>query len=105
MYGRIPILPIDVEFGVMLPDIAHVSWQYYPEKLKAHLKWAYKVAKENNDYEAARHKQYYDQKLKCIKIVPGDLILHSTGPNAMPQGYYQIQWNRRSSNGKQVPRH
>ena len=38
MYGRIPILPINVEFGVMLPDIAHVSWQNYTEKLKAHLK-------------------------------------------------------------------
>ena len=60
MYGRIPILPIDVEFGVMLADIAHVSWQNYAEKLKAHPKWAYKVAKENNDHEAARHKQYYD---------------------------------------------
>ena len=75
IYGRIPILPINVEFGVMLPDIAHVSRQNYVEKLKAHLKWAYKVAKENNDHEAERHKQYYDQKFRCMKIVPGDLVL------------------------------
>ena len=45
------------------------------EKLKAQLKWAYKVAKENSDCEAARHKKYYDQKFKCMKIVPGDLVL------------------------------
>ena len=25
MYGRTPILPIDVEFGVVLPDISHAS--------------------------------------------------------------------------------
>ena len=49
MYGRIPILSIDVEFGVMIPDITHASHQNYAEKLKAHLKWAYKVARENSD--------------------------------------------------------
>ena len=75
MYGRMPILPIDVEFGVMIPDIMHASHQNYAEKLKAHHKWACKVAKENNNWEAARHKQYYDQKLKCMKLIPGDLVL------------------------------
>ena len=75
MYSRIPILLIDVEFGVALPDLSHASHQNYAEKLKAHLKWAYKVAKENNDREAARHKQYYDQRFKCMKIVLGDLVL------------------------------
>ena len=35
MYGRTPILPIDVEFGVALPDISHASQQNYAEKLKA----------------------------------------------------------------------
>ena len=92
MYGGIPILPIDVEFGVMLPDIAHVSWQNYAEKLKACLKWAYKVAKENNDREAPRHKQYYDQKFKCMKIVPGDLVLvrvKAFGPNHKIAGHWE----------------
>ena len=49
MYGRIPILPVDVEFGVTLPDLLNASRQSYTEKLKAHLKWACKVAKETND--------------------------------------------------------
>ena len=35
MYGRIPILPIDVEFGVMIPDITHASHQNYVENLKS----------------------------------------------------------------------
>ena len=84
MCGRIPILPIDIVFGVMIPEITHVSHQNYAEKLKVHLKWAYKVARENNDWEAARHKQFYDQKFKCMKIVPGDLVLvrvKTFGPN------------------------
>ena len=75
MYGRAPILLIDMEFGVALPDISHASQQNYAEKLRAQLKWAYKVAKENNDHEAARHKKYYSKKLKCMKIIPGDLVL------------------------------
>ena len=56
MYGQIPILPIDVEFGVALPDLSHTSHQNYAEK------WAYKVAKETADQESTRHKKYYDQK-------------------------------------------
>ena len=75
MYGRIPILHIDVEFGVALPDLSHASHQNFAEKLKACLEWAYKVAKETNDCEATRHKKYYDQKFKCMKIALGDLVL------------------------------
>ena len=71
---------------VWCDDTGHHTCQS-PElcrKLKAHLKWAYKVARENSDWEPARHKQYYDQKFKCMKIVPGDLVLvrvKAFGPN------------------------
>ena len=70
--------------GVALPDLSHASHQNYAEKLKAQLKWAHKVAKETADWESARHKKYYDQKLKCMQIVPGDLVLvwvKAFGPN------------------------
>ena len=33
------------------------------------------MAKENSDWEAARHKEYYDLKFKCMKLAPGDLVL------------------------------
>ena len=75
MYGRYPILPIDIEFGVTLPDLTAAKRQNFAEKLKAQLKWALKVARETNDKEAARHKRYYDQEYKCMKIEPGDLVL------------------------------
>ena len=63
------------EVWCALPDLSHASHQNYAEKLKALLKWAYKVAKETNDHETARHKKYYSQKFKWMKIVPGDLVL------------------------------
>ena len=38
MYGRYPILPIDIEFGVTLPDLTAAKRQNYAEILKACLK-------------------------------------------------------------------
>ena len=75
MYRRYPILPIDIEFRVTLPDLTAAKRQNYAEKLKAHLKWAFKTAKETSEREAARHKRYYDHRYKCMKIEPGDLVL------------------------------
>ena len=53
MYGRYPILPIDVEFGVTLPDLTAAKRQNFADNLKARLKWAFKMARETNDKEAA----------------------------------------------------
>ena len=53
MYGRYPILPIDVEFGVTLQDLTATKRQNFAKKLKARLKWAFKVARETNNKEAA----------------------------------------------------
>ena len=35
MFGRIPKIPIDIEFGVTLPDLSDTSQQNYAQKLKA----------------------------------------------------------------------
>ena len=75
MFGRIPRIPIDVEFGVTLPDLSDTSRQNYAQKLKARLRWAYRKAHEVNLKESARHKRYYDRKFKCIKLEPGDTVL------------------------------
>ena len=68
-------IPIDVEFGVTLPDLSDTNQQNYAQKLKAQLKWAYKKVNEVNLKEATRHKKYYDHKFKCMKLVPGDTVL------------------------------
>ena len=75
MYGRTPILPIDVEFGVTLLDLQSGSHKNYVDKLKTWLKWEYKIAHDTNAKEAKCHKCYYDQKFKCMKIEVGDIVL------------------------------
>ena len=51
------------------------SRQNYARKLRAKLNWAFKVAKETNDKETERQKRYYDRKMCCQRLVPGDLVL------------------------------
>ena len=41
MYGRQPLLPIDIEFGVFTPDVTGVATQNYVQMLKHQLEWAY----------------------------------------------------------------
>ena len=75
MYGRRPRLPIDIEYGVTLPDLTAHSRHNYAQKLKARLDWAYRVARQNMERESLRQKRYYDQRYKCMSIEEGDLVL------------------------------
>ena len=34
-----------------------------------------KKAQENNKKESERHKRYYDQKMRCMKLEPDDLVM------------------------------
>ena len=56
MYGHHPGLPIHIEFGVTQTDISESSHENYGQKLRARLKWAYKVAKETSSMKSERHK-------------------------------------------------
>ena len=42
MYGRLPHLPIDIEYGVTQPELIDKSRQSYARKLRAQLNWALK---------------------------------------------------------------
>ena len=75
MFGWVPRLPVDIEYGITQPQLIEKSWQNYAQKLRAKLNWAFKVAKEISDKEALRQKQYYDRKMRCQKLIPGDLVL------------------------------
>ena len=75
MYGRLPCLPIDIEYGVTQPELIDKSRQSYAHKLRAHLNWAFKVAKDVNEKESQRQKRYYDCKIRCQKLVIGDVVL------------------------------
>ena len=75
MYVRLPRLPIDIEYGVMQPELIDKSRQSYAHKLRACLNWAFKVVKDVNEKESQRQKRYYDCKMRCQKLVIGDVAL------------------------------
>ena len=75
MFGREPLLPIDVEFGVRTPDVAAVTTHKYIRKLRHRMEWAFKKAAEVSLKESTRHKKYYDKRVKCSKLEPGDMVL------------------------------
>ena len=68
-------LPIDIEYGVTQPELIDKSRQTYARKLRAHLNWAFKIAKDVNEKESQCQKQYYDHKMHCQKLVIGDVVL------------------------------
>ena len=75
MFGRMPRLPIDIEYGVTQPELIDRSRQNYARKLRARLNWAFQVAKDTNEKESKRQKLYYDRKMHCQKLVVGDVVL------------------------------
>ena len=75
MFGRVPRLPIDIEYGVTQPELIDKSRQNYARKLQARLNWAFKVAKDVNLKETERQKRYYDRKMRCQNLIVGDMVL------------------------------
>ena len=51
------------------------SQQNYAQKLYSRLLWAYQKAQENSKKESEHHKKYYDQKMRCMKLRPNDLVM------------------------------
>ena len=78
MYGHHPQVPIDIEFGVTQVDISRPTHVNYVKKLKARLKWVYKVAKEITSKDAEKYKQYYDCKFQYMALAPDDMVLVRT---------------------------
>ena len=75
MYGRKPLLPIDLEFGIRTPDIACKTTYKYNERMKHRLNWAYRKAQETSEKESKKNKERYDRKARCTHLQKGDLVL------------------------------
>ena len=75
MFGRTQILPLDIELGIPMMEEKQTSHQNYAQKLHSKLQWAHQKAQENNKIESEHHKQYYDQKMRCMKLKPDDLVM------------------------------
>ena len=75
MFQRTTKLPLDIELGVTMVEQKQTSHQNYAQKLHSKLQWAYQKAQENNKKESKCHKKYYDQKVRCMKLKPDDLVM------------------------------
>ena len=75
MYGRQPLLPVDIEFVVFTPDVTGVATQKYVQMLKHQLEWAYNKVREISAKEAIRSKRRFDRKIRCSKLDIGDIVL------------------------------
>ena len=75
MFGRTPKLPLDIDLGIPIAEQEPTSHQNYAQKLHSKLQWAYQKAQDNNKRESEHHKRYYDQRMRCMKLKPDDLVM------------------------------
>ena len=75
MFGRNPKLPLDIDLGIPTMEQEPTSQQNYAQKLYSRLQWAYQKAQENSKKESECHKKYYDQRMRCMKLRPDDLVM------------------------------
>ena len=75
------------------------------------MNWAFKVAKDVNLKESERQKCYYDRKMRCQKLVVGDVVLvKEKGSssnykinNKWEMNPYTVLEHMKDDNGKQMP--
>ena len=75
LYGRHPLLPIDIEFGVFVPKLSEAITYKYVQELKKRLENAFQKANAFCEKEAIRSKQCFNRTAKCSKLLPGNLVL------------------------------
>ena len=75
LHGRHPLLPIDIKFGVFVPELSEVITYKYVQELKKRLENAFQKANAFCEKEAIRSKQHFDRTVRCSKLLSGDLVL------------------------------
>ena len=75
MMGRKPRLAVDLNLGTNLPEHGPTSSSKYIQDLERRLQWSYKLAQRHMEKQAEKAKKYYDRRVRCSKIEPGDLVL------------------------------
>ena len=75
MMGRKPRLAVDLNMGTNLPEHGPSSSSKYIQDLERRLQWSHKLAQKHMEKQANKAKKYYDRKVRCSKLEPGDLVL------------------------------
>ena len=74
MFGRLPRLPIDIEFDTAIRTNKK-DYSKFVQELEDRLRDAHAKAQEMIAKETKRQKRYYDKAFKCAVLKPGDLVL------------------------------
>ena len=74
LYGRQPLLPMDIEYGVFTPELSEAIMYKYVQELKSRLENAFNKANQFCAKEAIRSKQRFDKAARCSKLEPDDLV-------------------------------
>ena len=71
LYGRHPLLPVDIEFGVFVPELSEAIMYKYVQELKRKLENAFQKANNFCEKEALKSKQRFDRTARSSKLIPG----------------------------------
>ena len=74
VFGRLPQLPIDIEFDVAVENKA-VSYSKFVKSLEKRLRTAHETAQKMIDKENTKQKKFYDKTYKCAELKINDLVL------------------------------
>ena len=75
LYGSQPLLPIDIEYGVLTPELSEAITYKYVQELKSRLENAFNKANQFCAKEVIRSKKRFDKTARSSKLEPGDLVL------------------------------
>jgi len=73
MFGRQPVLPVDVEYGTTQLS-QHQSLNGHATKLDKQLASAFELARRTSGIQHERQRQYYDAKANGESYTVGDLV-------------------------------
>ena len=75
MFGRHPRLAIDSYLGLQKSTDTQKSHPDYVDRLKEHLNAAYKTVNDEAKLAARKQKNYFDRKVRLVRLQPGDRLL------------------------------
>jgi transposase InsO family protein len=75
VFGREPVLPIDVIYGIQRPDIEANTYSEYVRKLREQLQHAFELAKSHSRDAQETQRNNYNKKVRGRKLEVGDLVL------------------------------
>ncbi|KAJ7996783.1 hypothetical protein DPEC_G00240600 [Dallia pectoralis] len=75
MFGRQPMLPVDLILGLKPPTETHTTHSEYVQNLRQRLKESYALAAENSKKSGERNKHRFDAKVKTAELEEGDRVL------------------------------